>query len=296
MSAAADEPAGELAGAPERGAAPSSADVAAELGLPGAPERLELRREDDLLWVTLNDPARANALSPRMIAEITALYRADLRARGIRAVLLAGAGRNFSAGADLEHLASLCDAGPAENRADSERLRGLFEAVLRQEALTLALVHGACVAGGCGIATAHDFVLAASDARFLYSEVRIGFVAALVATYLPLRLRGADIRELLLNPQIVDAERALAIGLANRVVPAADLAGVGRALAIQTLETGSSESIARTKRLLLEVIGRPLGEALEIAVAANAEARATADCKHGIATFLETKKSPRWRQ
>jgi len=276
--------------------ASSTADVATELGLPATPERLELRREDDLLWVTLNDPARANALSPKLIAELTALYRTDLRARGIRAVLLAGAGRNFSAGADLEHLGSLRDATPEENRADSERLRGLFESVLRQEALTLALVHGACVAGGCGLATAHDFVIAASDARFLYSEVRIGFVAALVATYLPLRLRGSDIRELLLNPQFVDAERALAMGLANRVVPADDLAGVGRALAIQILETGSSESIARTKRLLLDVLGRPLGEALAIAAEANAEARATADCKHGIATFLETKKPPRWRE
>jgi methylglutaconyl-CoA hydratase len=269
--------------------------VAEALGLP-APERLELSREDDLLWVTLNDPARANALSPLLIGELTALYQADLRGAGIRAVLLAGAGKNFSAGADLEHLGSLRDASPEENRADSERLRGLFEAVLRQEALTLALVHGACVAGGCGLATAHDYVVAASDARFLYSEVRIGFVAALVATYLPLRLRGSDLRELLLNPQFVDAEKALAIGLANRVVPAEDLAGVGRALAVQVLETGSSESIARTKRLLLAVHGRPLDDALARAAAANAEARATDDCKHGIATFLATKKPPKWRE
>jgi methylglutaconyl-CoA hydratase len=258
--------------------------------------RITVQREGDLLRVTLNDPERANALSPVMIGELTELYGSDLRGQGVRAVLLSGAGKNFSAGADLEHLRSLKDAGEEENLKDSHRLRGLFESVLRQEALTIALVQGACVAGGCGLATAHDFVIAASDSRFLYSEVRIGFVAALVATYLPLRLRGADIRELLLNPQFVDAERALAIGLANRVVPADDLAGVGRALAIQTLETGSSESIARTKRLLLDVIGRPLGEALAIAAEANAEARATADCKHGIATFLETKKPPRWRE
>lgn len=289
MSAAADENGGEREGRVE-----STAEAAAGLGL-AAPERMKLRREDDLLWITLNDPARANALSPKLITELTALYRADLRGKGIRAVLLAGAGKNFSAGADLEHLAALRDAGPEENRADSERLRGLFESVLRQEALTLALVHGACVAGGCGLATAHDFVLAASDARFLYSEVRIGFVAALVATYLPLRLRGSDIRELLLNPQFVDAEKALAIGLANRVVPAGDLEGVGRALAIQTLDAASSESIARTKRLLLDIIGQPLDRALGLAAAANAEARTTPDCKLGIATFLETKKPPHWR-
>jgi methylglutaconyl-CoA hydratase len=257
--------------------------------------RLGVERQGDLLWVTLNDPDRANALSPGLIAEITDLYRRNWRGDGVRAILLAGAGRNFSAGADLEHLRSLRDAGHEENLRDSLRLKDLFESVLRQEALTIALVHGACVAGGCGLATAHDFVVAAEDARFLYSEVRIGFVAALVATFLPLRLKGADIRELLLNPQLLDARKALEIGLANRMVPAADLRAVGEALAVQVLETGSSESIARTKRLLLDVVGRPLGEALSLAAEVNAAARATDDCKRGIATFLDTKKPPRWR-
>jgi len=256
---------------------------------------LESRRQDDLLWVTLNDPERANALSPALIGELIGLYQRPLRDEGVRAVILAGAGKNFSAGADLEHLRSLRDAGPEENLRDSHRLRELFESVLRQDALTIALVHGACVAGGCGLATAHDFVVAADDARFLYSEVRIGFVAALVATYLPLRLRGSDIRELLLNPQFVDAGKALEIGLVNRLCPAADLTAVGEALAAQILETGSSESIARTKRLLLDVLGRPLAESLHHAAAVNAAARATDDCKRGIATFLETKKPPRWR-
>lgn len=262
----------------------------------GSFERLETRRDGDLLWVTLNDPSRANALSPALIGELTELYRRPLRAEGIRAVLLAGAGKNFSAGADLDHLRSLRDAGEEENLRDSMRLKDLFESVLRQDALTIALVHGSCVAGGCGLATAHDFVIAAEDARFLYSEVRIGFVAALVATYLPLRLRGSDIRELLLNPQFLDARRALEIGLINRICPLEDLAKVGEALAAQILETGSSESIASTKRLLLDVIGKPLDQAMVHAAQVNAAARATADCKHGIATFLETKKPPQWRE
>jgi methylglutaconyl-CoA hydratase len=259
-------------------------------------ELVKIRREGDLLWVTLSDPSRANALSPPMIAELTDLYRRDLRAEGVRAVLLAGAGKNFSAGADLEHLRSLRDAGPEENLADSLRLRDLFHAVLRQEALTLALVHGACVAGGCGLATAHDFVLASRDAKFLYSEVRIGFVAALVATYLPLRLRGSDLRELLLYPQLLEVPKALAIGLVNRMVATdEELASAGEALAGEILTNGSSESIARTKRLLLDILGRPLDEAMLHAAETNAASRATLDCKHGIATFLETKKPPRWR-
>lgn len=258
-------------------------------------KNLDIQREGDLLWVTLNNPDRANALSPPVLAELTDLYQRPLRDDGVRAVILAGAGKHFSAGADLGHLRALLDASPAANLEDSKRMRGAFEAVLRQEALTLALVQGSCVAGGCGLATACDFVLASKDAKFLYSEVRIGFVAALVATYLPLRLRGSDIRELLLNPEPIDAERALAIGLVNRVVPLASLKEAGEKLAGEILERASSESIARTKRLMLEIYGRPLDDALTRATEANAQARATDDCKHGIATFLETKKPVKWR-
>ena len=167
--------------------------------------------------------------------------------------------------------------------------------MLRQEALTLALVQGSCVAGGCGLATACDFVVAAADARFLYSEVRIGFVAALVATFLPLRVRGADLRELLLYPEFIGAERAREIGLVNRVVPAAELERAGEELATAVLANGSSESIARTKRLLLELPGKTLSEALARAAEVNAGARATEDCRRGIAHVLEHKKPPNWR-
>ena len=259
-------------------------------------ERLRLRREEDLLFVTLDDPERRNALSPQMIDELTAVYRHDWRAAGVRALLLLGAGKAFSAGADLDHLRALRDAGPEQNLTDSERMRDLFLAVLEQPALTLALVHGACVAGGCGLATACDFVLAAEDARFMYSEVRIGFVAALVATFLPLRVRGAHQRELLLDPDFLTAARAVEIGLANRLVPAAELETAGRAWAVAILEKASSDSIAASKRLMLDVAGVPLRAALELAARVNAAARSTPDCRRGVAEFLETKQPPRWRE
>lgn len=249
----------------------------------------------DLLWVTLNNPSKANALSPVMISEITRLYASDLRSEGIRAVLLKGEGKHFSAGADLDHLKSLRNAGPDENRRDSESLRALFASILYQPALTVALVHGACVAGGCGIATASDYVVATDDARFMYSEVRIGFVAALVATYLPLRVRGRDLRELLLDPQFVDAQKAMDIGLINRISNSENLEQDALELVGGLLSRASSESIARTKQLLLQAVGLPLSDALEVAAEVNAKSRATADCKHGIATFLETKKPPTWR-
>ena len=255
---------------------------------------LTLRREGDQLWATLDEPERANALSPALIAALTELYSRPLLDEGIRAIVLTAAGRNFSAGADLAHLQSLQTATLEDNRADSQRLRDLFAAVLRQEALTVALVQGACIAGGCGLATAHDFVVAADDARFMYSEVKIGFVAALVATFLPLRVRGSDLRELLLFPRLLDAPDALALGLVNRVVTRADLEPSGLALVRDVLANASSQSIARTKRLLLDLLGRSLGEAMDLAAEQNAQARLSADCQRGIAHFLATKTAPSW--
>lgn len=254
------------------------------------------RQDGDLLWITLNDPRRANALSPALVAALTETFGRDLRAEGVRAVLLSGAGKHFSAGADLANLRKIADTSLDENREDSERLRAMFEALVRQEALTIALVHGACVAGGCGLATACDFVVAADDARFMYSEVRIGFVAALVATYLSLRLRGSDIRELLLNPEFMTAGPALEIGLVNRIVPEVELRREGEGLAAEILTKASSESIARTKRILLEVLGRPLDERFDRAAEANAQSRLTEDCRTGVAAFLNEKKTPNWRR
>jgi methylglutaconyl-CoA hydratase len=258
-------------------------------------EPLLLRRDGDLLFATLADPDRRNALSPALIAALTELYQRPLLDEGVRAVVLDAAGNHFSAGADLAHLRSLQGATLEDNRADSRRLRDLFAAVLSQEALTVALVQGSCIAGGCGLATAHDFVVAADDAKLMYSEVKIGFVAALVATFLPLRVRGSDLRELLLFPRLLAADEALALGLVNRVVPHAELAGVGRELVEAVLANASSQSLARTKRLLLELLGRPLGEALDLAAEQNAQARLTADCQRGIATFLAEKRAPVWR-
>jgi methylglutaconyl-CoA hydratase len=258
-------------------------------------ELLVVERDGDLLWARLDDPRRANALSPPLVSALTELYERDWRAEGVRALLLEASGPHFSAGADLDNLRRVADSGLEENRADSRRLRRRFESILRQPALTLALVQGACVAGGCGLATACDFVVAAEDARFMYSEARIGFVAALVATYLPLRLRGSDIRELLLSPEFVPAPRALEIGLVNRLAPPDGLRAAGRALADEILSRASSESIARTKRILIDMLGRPLDERLDRAAEENAQSRLTEDCRRGVAAFLADKRTPDWR-
>ena len=173
-------------------------------GAPLQPPRSPARRsagpdgtqsqEGDLLFVTLERPGTGECPSPALAAELTALYRRDLRAEGVRAVLLAGAGRHFCAGADLEHLQTLQSASALDNRLDSGRLRDLFEAILRQEALTLALVQGSTSPAAAVFRRRPAISSSPPTTRDFYSEVRIGFVAAIVATYLPMRVRGSDLR------------------------------------------------------------------------------------------------------
>ena len=231
--------------------------MAAGAGVGGS-SPLRVERRGDLLFATLDDPARANALSPALAAGLTALYRRDLRAEGVRAVLLAGAGRHFCAGADLSASQRCRKPRPRRTGATPSGCATCSKRFSVRRRSPWRWSMGRASPAAAGLATACDFVVAADDARFLYSEVRIGFVAALVATYLPLRVRGSDLRELLLAPEFVPAARALEIGLVNRVVPRAELDGEGERWAGEILARASSESIARTKRLLLEVLGRPL--------------------------------------
>jgi len=164
-------------------------------------------REGALLLLTLNDPGRANALSAALAED---LVKALVRARGddgVRAVILCGAGRHFSAGADLKALETIADGGDAEaNLRDSRRLEELFAELLDHPKLTIAAVQGAAVAGGCGLATACDLVVAEAGARFSYTEVRIGFIPALVSTFLTRRVAGHVARRLMLDPEMLDAE------------------------------------------------------------------------------------------
>ena len=158
--------------------------------------------------------------------------------------------------------------------------------MLEQPALTLALVHGACVAGGCGLAAACDVVVAAETP----SSCTPRCASASSPRWSPPSCRCASAargaRELLLDPEFVGAERAVEIGLANRVAAAdAGLEAAGRACAVAILDKASSDSIAATKGLMLQVVGMPIREALAAAARVNAAARATADCRRGVAAF-----------
>jgi len=255
-----------------------------------------LAHDDGPLRVlTLNDPDRANPLSAELVCGLTAALRDAAESNRIRAVVLAGAGRHFSAGADLMALQQVATGSdPSSLRADSEALRELFEVLLGHPRLTLAAVHGAAIGGGCGLATACDLVIAEPLSRFAYTEVTIGYVPALVLTFLTRRVPGHVARRLLLDPERIDGEQAVALGLADELVPAGTALDRARELGLAIAHKTSSAAIAATKRLLGETAGMGWRDALAHAAEVNASHRLHPECVRGVRHFLKHKTTPDW--
>ena len=258
-------------------------------------ELLLERNEGPVVVLTLNDPDRANPLSSAMVEALSSALRRAAADDGVRAVVLSGAGRHFSAGADLEALERLASGSDeAGARRDTEALRGLFETLLGHPKLTVAAVHGAAVAGGCGLATACDLVVAEPAARFAYTEVKIGFLAAMVLTFLTRRVPGHVARRLLLDPEMVDGERAVALGLADELAAGGEALPTAVKLAQTVCAKASPSALAATKVLLNEVVGQDWRQALETAAEANVRQRRHPDCRRGVRSFLDTKTTPDW--
>jgi len=253
------------------------------------------KRHGPVVILTLNDPERANPLSPAMMEELTAALETTAADPSVRAVVLTGAGRHFSAGADLAALERIATGGDeAVNRADVEMLNRLFTVLLGHPKLTVAAVHGAAVAGGCGLATACDLVIAEPGARFAYTEVRIGFLAAVVSTFLTRRVPGHVARRMLLDPEKLNGERAVELGLADELAPEGKVVETAVALARSVCAKASPSALAATKALLNETVGRGWWDALETAAEANVHQRMDPECARGVRTFLDSKTTPDW--
>ena len=258
-------------------------------------EPLLSAREGPLTILTLNDPERANPLSPAMMEALTAALENAAADASVRAVILTGAGRHFSAGADLAALERIASGGDeGANHIDSERLRRLFEVLLGHPKLIIAAVQGAAVAGGCGLATACDLVVAEPGARFAYTEVKIGFLAAVVLTFLTRRVPGHVARRMLLDPEMIGGEQAVAVGLADELVEEGEALNHARALARSVCAKASPAALAATKALLNDVAGLGWREALEVAAAANVAQRMHPECARGVRSFLELRTTPDW--
>lgn len=253
---------------------------------------LKLEFDGSLATLTLHRPEKRNAISAEMLEELPAAL-AELEASAARVLILTGAGKAFCAGMDLEMLRAIATQPPEAHRADSQRMARLFQALYDFPRPTIAAVNGPAVAGGCGLATLCDFVLAVPEAQFGYTEVRIGFLPAIVSVFLRRQVGERVARDLLLTGRLLEAAEALRLGLVNEVVPAEQLMHRARELA-GTLLANSPTSLERTKALLRALVRESLERELALAIHENAAIRATPDFREGIAAFLERRK-PVWR-
>ena len=243
--------------------------------------------------ITLNRPERRNAMTPQMQLELIAALE-EATTSGCRALVLRGGGEAFCSGLDLSALQEINNKTAAEYRADAERIARLFRTLYEVTVPTIAAVRGAAIAGGTGLATICDFTLAEAAAKFGYTEVRIGFVPALVSAFLALQVGDKRARDLVLTGRLFDAAEAHRLGLVNEVLPPDELEGRVEALA-RTLAANSPASLAATKRLMAAQNKPWLDAAVALAMEAGAQSRETADFREGVAAFLE-KRKPVWKE
>ncbi len=248
--------------------------------------------EDGVYRITLNRPERRNAMTPEMQEELIQAMHAAANS-DCRVVVFAGAGDGFCAGLDLSALQRMNDKSAEEHNADAERIARMFRTLYELPKPTIAIVQGAAIAGGTGLATICDFTLAVPGAKFGYTEVRIGFVPALVSAFLTLQIGDKRARDLLLTGRLFTSEEALRLGLVNEIVEPERLETRTQEL-VETLKANSPESLAATKRLLAAQNKAWLDVAIARALEANAKARETHDFREGVAAFLK-KTKPVWK-
>ena len=252
---------------------------------------VQLAFDSGLATITLNRPDKRNAISYELIADLLGALE-EVENSSARVLILTGAGKAFCSGMDLDNLKSLIGRRPEQSLEDTRTMAALFRSLYEFPRPTIAAVNGAAIAGGTGLALLCDFTLAVPEAKFGYTEVRIGFVPAIVSTFL-LRQVGEKIaRDLLFTGRIFDAEEALRMGLLNQIVPQERLMERARELAVQLMEN-SPASLTRTKHLLTDLTRAELDSQMEVAIGENAAIRSTADFREGIAAFLE-KRKPKW--
>jgi methylglutaconyl-CoA hydratase len=254
-------------------------------------QTVELGYDHNVATLTLNRPDKRNALSFQLLDELTRALD-EIEKSAAQILILTGAGKAFCAGMDLEELKTLTGKSHAENVADSRKMAQIFRRLYEFPKPTIAAVNGAAIAGGTGLATMCDFTLAVPEAKFGYTEVRIGFVPAIVSSILVWQVGHKIARDLLLTARIFDAAEGHRLGLVNEVIGADQLISRARELATQLMEN-SPTSLRLTKKLVNGFISAQLDSQIEQAVEENARIRQTADFREGVASFLE-KRKPRW--
>ena len=252
---------------------------------------IQLAYDSGVATITLNRPDKRNAISFELIDDLLRALQ-EVETSDAIVLIVTGAGKAFSSGMDLDNLKTLIGKSPEQNLEDSETMVRLFRALYEFSKVTIAAVNGAAIAGGTGLALLCDFTLAVPEAKFGYTEVRIGFVPAIVSTFLLRQVGEKQARDLLLTGRIIGAEEAARMGLINEIVDPEKLMTRARELAALLMEN-SPASLRATKQLLSDHARAELDLQIEAAVRENAAIRTTADFREGVVSFLE-KRKPVW--
>jgi len=245
--------------------------------------------KNGIAHITLNRPEKKNALDSELISEVKDAVRTCARAEEVRVVLITGAGTDFCSGADLSGLQRTFDNGPLENMAEARNMAELFVEMRHHPHPIVAAVQGRALAGGCGLATAADIILASESAKFGYPEVNIGFVPAMVMAILRRSLSEKRAFELITTGETIDAQTAFDYGLVNRIF-AGETFDLDIEAYVSKLAAKSASAVTLSKRLLYHMDTMSFESAIEAGVETNAIARMTADMRRGIEKFL--KKQP----
>lgn len=257
------------------------------------PNYIDIEDHHRIRTIALNRPDKRNALNAEVVAELQQAFDAAEADGNVRVIVLTGRGAVFCAGADLAYLRDISENSVLENVEDSRALMRLMHAIRMSTKPTIARVNGHAIAGGCGLALTCDIVVAVEDAKLGFTEVRIGFVPAIVMKLLMERCGMGTARELLIRGNLVDATRAKELGMVSHVVSAERLDDTVRHIAQEIATETSPQAVAMTKQLMHAVANRDVTDAMSLAAWQNAISRATPDFRKGIASFLD-KSKPNW--
>jgi methylglutaconyl-CoA hydratase len=256
-------------------------------------QTLTFQTDGDVATIALTRPEKRNAISTHMIADLmAALEQAEIGSA--RVVILTGSGKAFCAGMDLEELQAVARHAQPKHLEDARRVSKMLYRLYSFPKPIIAAVNGAAIAGGCGLATLPDITLAVPEAKFGYTEVRIGFLPAMVSVFLRRQIGEKRARDLLLTGRIIEAQEAMQFGMVNEVVPAEQLMERAHEVAAQIVASNPT-SVRETKRMLLIHDEKAIRAELELAIEASADIRMTEDFREGVTAFLE-KRSPQWQK
>lgn len=240
--------------------------------------------------ISINRPEKRNALNPELVKSLTEHLQQASDDDEVKVIILKAIGNTFSAGADLAYLQQLQHNTHEENVADSENLKTLFTTIYYLPKVVIAQVEGHAIAGGCGLATVCDIIFAVPDASFGYTEVKLGFVPAIVSCFLMRKTSETIAKKILLTGELFSAEQALAYNLITYVTNKEEISQTVQQFALNLCDNASGNALMVTKQLIGQTTNPSLEKSLNLAVQINARVRESKDFKKGIAAFISKEK------